>query len=458
MPIQSDESTSTAANVVHGRPDDTSADAGLILLFAEDFAALPPAIPLAARATVLGRSEPADVILPHTAVSRLHARISRTDDGYVLRDLDSRNGVLVQGRRITEAVLRPHDVVRIGDALFKFVDRGVHAHAAYRIDGTVAPEARRVTIAGAVGGLQMARVSAEIATIGPTDLPVLISGETGTGKELVARALHEASGRSGPFRAINCAAIPQNLVETELFGFKKGAFTGATRDHPGLVRAAMGGTLLLDEVGDMPLEAQAKLLRMLESHEVRPVGGVLTEGIDVRVIAATHRDLRASVESGAFRGDLFARLNVASVALPPLRHRKEDLWMLVRRTMADAGAADRGVTFRFMVAVCHYDWPFNVRELVSAVRRAVSVSDRGPLDAPDLPEAVTTAMTDYGKQGDAPAAGKKVPAGRPSASELAELLREHHGNVAAVARVLGKDRAQIHRWMHQLGIDPDAFR
>jgi len=288
-------------------------------------------------------------------------------------------------------------------------------------------------------------------------VPILVTAETGTGKELVARAIHSASGRRGRFAALNCAAIPQNLVESELFGFRKGAFSGAVRDHPGVFRAAAGGTLLLDEIGDMPLEAQAKLLRTLETREVVPLGAVLAEHADVRIVAATHCDLRAYVDAGTFRGDLYARLNGYTVVLPPLRHRKEDLYVLVRRILAEAGAIEREVTFPLMVALCHYHWPYNVRELVSAVKRALSVGEGRGLDPADLPEAVTEAMADYGKTRDeGPVVPRKTT--RPSGSELATLLREHHGNIAAVARALGKDRAQVHRWMQQLGIDPDLFR
>jgi DNA-binding NtrC family response regulator len=473
------ETTQTASGSEIGGPESgTGADAGLVLLYADTFVTLPSVFPLDAEVSIIGRSAPAHVVIAHPTISRMHLRIARTRDGFVLRDLGGRNGVMVAGRRVTETLLAHGDVIRIGDVLVGFVARGAGAFVPYRIDGHVAPGARRVAIDGAVGGAQLARTSAELANVAPTALPVLVLGETGTGKELVARALHAASGRPGPFRALNCAAIPQALVESELFGFKKGSFSGATRDHPGIIRAADGGTLLLDEIGDMPLEAQAKLLRTLEMREVVPVGGITGEKVDVRIVSATHRDVRARVDAGLFRGDLYARLNGYTLSLRPLRERKEDLYLLVRHFLAEAGEGDRAVTFRFMVTLCQHDWPFNVRELASAVKRAVSVSDGGPLDATDLPDTVTACMKDYGS-GSAPGPSDGAPSSmappsiappssssealqpryqRPTPAELEGLIREHRGNVAAVARVLGKDRAQIHRWLQMFGIDPDAHR
>ncbi|MDB4935779.1 MAG: Sigma-54 dependent response regulator [Labilithrix sp.] len=462
------EHTQTANGVPMGQERAARTDAGLVLLYADSFAALPTVFPVDDDVAVIGRTKPAHVVIAHPTISRMHAHIARTDDGFVLRDVGGRSGVLVDGRRVTETFLAHGSQIRIGDVLLSFVAHGASAYAPYRIDGAVADGARRVSIPGAVGGMQLARVSAEVSNIGPTELPVLVLGETGTGKELVAAALHAASGRSGPLRALNCAAIPAALVESELFGFKKGAFSGANRDHPGIIRAAHGGTLLLDEIGDMPLEAQAKLLRTLETREVVPVGGVTAEKVDVRVVSATHRDVRSRVEEGLFRGDLYARLNGYTLSLRPLRERKEDLHLLVRHFLAEAGEASRPMTFRFMVTICQHDWPFNVRELASAIRRALSVSEGGPLDASDLPDTVTASMKDYGAPASTSAPQPSLPPPstdpakprfqRPAPADLEALLREHRGNVAAVARVLGKDRAQIHRWMQMFGIDPDSHR
>lgn len=438
-------------------------DAGLVLLFARGFAALPSAFVLDRDVMLIGReAAAATIVIPQRAVSRLHARLARAGDAWILRDLESRNGIVVNGRAVQEATLTANAEVRIGDAIFKFVPSGARAHARYHLDGTVEGDARLVTIPGAAGGLQMARISTEVETIGPSDMPVLVLGETGTGKELVAQALHATSNRSGPFRALNCAAIPEALVESELFGYKRGAFSGATRDQVGIVRAAHGGTLLLDEVGDMPLEAQAKLLRMLETREVVPLGAVVGERVDVRVVAATHQDLRALVAAGRFRGDLHARLDGYTLTLPPLRERKEDLYPLVRHFLRAYEAPEREVTFGFMQAVCQYAWPYNVRELAAAVKRAVITSEGAALDHEHLPAAVAA---------QAPNAGSVAPISRqaallapsprmrrPDRESFDKLLSQHQGNIAAVARELGRDRALIHRWMRALGIDPEAYR
>jgi DNA-binding NtrC family response regulator len=431
--------------------------AGLVLLYAPNHEGLPSVVRLGADPVVLGREPPpGGFAIPQTAVSRVHARIARQGDAWVATDLDSRNGVLVNGAFVREERLEPGDEVRIGDAIFKLVSQDIDLYARFRVGDP------GVALAGGVGGPLVAKLAAEIARIATTDLSVLVTGETGTGKELAARALHEASGRRGQLSALNCAAIPASLVESELFGFRRGAFTGADRDHPGVVRAANGGTLLLDEIGDMPLEAQAKLLRMIETREVVPLGAARSERVDVRVVCATHRDLRALVDAGRFRGDLFARIQGYTLALPPLRARKEDLYRLVRHFLVAAGRPEASVTFAFMLAACHYAWPYNVRELEGAVRRALAITEAPELDEAHLPEAVTAAMQDYGgaraSAEPSQTAGPPAPSGTPGAEELRALLRRHGGNVAAVAREVGKDRTQIHRWMRLHAIRPDDFR
>jgi DNA-binding NtrC family response regulator len=337
------------------------------------------------------------------------------------------------------------------------------AYADYRIDGRVAAGTAANPLPGVVGGLRMSRIAREVALVAREDLPVLVLGETGTGKEVVAQALHASSGRRGPMQALNCASIPANLVESELFGYRRGAFTGATRDHPGVIRAAHGGTLFLDEIGDMPLDTQAKLLRTLESRQIFPVGAVAPETVDVRVVGATHRDVRALVAAGTFRADLFARLNGYTLELPPLRDRKEDLFALVRHALRASGAPDRGITFGFMLALCNYEWPYNVRELLATVKRALAVSEGAPLDSAHLPREILERMEAYGAQAGVDPRASVLPPGhdrapRPTASRLSELLELHRGNVSGVARDLGKDRALVNRWIRASGLDPDAFR
>ncbi|MEZ6005147.1 MAG: sigma-54 dependent transcriptional regulator [Planctomycetota bacterium] len=214
--------------------------------------------------------------------------------------------------------------------------------------------------------------------VAPSDVSVLITGPTGAGKELVARALHDFSARKGkPFLAENCAAVPAGLLESELFGHVKGAFTGAVADRPGHFVAAQGGTVFLDEIGDMPLEMQAKLLRVLEERRVRPVGSNKTVAVDVRVVAATHRDLAAASASGAFRSDLYYRLNVITLEVPPLRERREDIPLLAEHFRAHACAAmGKEVQWNAgaLEALKEHSWPGNVRELNNVVQRAVALS------------------------------------------------------------------------------------
>ncbi len=445
-----------------GRRDRPRGRAGLVLLYAGEYAALPAAWPLERAVTVIGREASADVVLPVTAVSRRHVELRREGDDYVARDLGSRNGTLVNGHPVTEAVLEPLDELRIGDAVVKLVEEGVDDYARYRIDGAMLGGGRRAPASSAlVGGLQMDRILSELYRVALAPLNVLLLGASGTGKEVVASELHRLSGRSGRFAAVNCAAIPGNLLESELFGFKRGAFSGAERDKPGLIRAADGGTLLLDEIGDMPLEAQAKLLRVLQAREVLPLGATVPEPVDVRIVGATHRDLGKLQAEGKFREDLFARLNEYKLVLPPLYERKEDVFVLMTSFLSRLGRTDLKPSFPFMTALLHYDWPYNVRELEACIKRSVALAD-GPVLLPEhLPEAVMEAMEGYGQPAPLPGQASRTPPaaqGTPSEEELRQLLQAHAGNVAAVGRVLGKARMQVHRWMKRYAIEVEDYR
>jgi transcriptional regulator with GAF, ATPase, and Fis domain len=484
-PVDTADATDSA--IVWERPEPAS-PAGLVLLYSRSFDRLENAYPFPATAVTIGR-DGAEIVLPERAVSRRHARVGWAGGLWLIEDLGSRNGTTVRNVPLRGVrALEPGDEVRIGDTLLKFVDRRADRYLAYRIDGHVKGGRRARSARGLVGGYQMDALAAELERLAPTELTCLFLGETGTGKEVAAREVHRLSGRRGPLQAINCAAIPATLIESELFGYRRGAFTGAVRDKPGLVRLADGGTLFLDEIGDMPLEAQAKLLRVLQSREVLPLGATSPERVDVRILAATHFDLRARVREGNFRGDLAARLSEHVATLPPLRARKEDVFQLTRLFCARYGAEGKSISFRFLAALLHYDWPFNVRELESCIKRASALCDADELDLSHLPDPIRACVRFEGASlPAAPLPSQPVPfAGeldspsdaRPSAaasldlstggggnaapmpeeSELRRLLASHRGNVAAVGRCFGKERMQVHRWMKRYGIRADDYR
>ena len=284
-------------------------------------------------------------------------------------------------------------------------------------------------------------------------------GETGTGKELLARGAHELSGRSGAFVAVNCGALPTGLVESQLFGHVKGAFSGAVRDEPGFFRAADGGTLFLDEIADLPSASQAALLRALQEREVMPVGATRPAKVDLRVVAATHQPLEAMIERGGFRRDLLARLAGFTLELPPLRARRMDLGLLVAsllRRLAPDRADSVMLTPAAGQALFRHDWPLNTRELEQCLARALALAGDEPIDLHHLPATVTA------PRGAAPAGPS--PDARFSERdarlrlELLEELARHQGNLADVARAMGKARMQVHRWCRRFGIDPNLYR
>jgi transcriptional regulator with GAF, ATPase, and Fis domain len=473
---------STDPAFLGGAPESASKP-GLVLLYARNFEQFQPAYPFHKPTVVIGRDPQADVCVPEQAVSRQHARIAFDGARWVLTDLGSRNGTMVDGALITSDVELEHlHEIRIGDALFKFVASGAERYALYHIDGRLLGERRARQIVALVGGWQMDQIAAELERIAPTQLSCVVLGETGTGKEVAAREVHRVSARRGSLQAINCAAIPPNLLESELFGYRRGAFSGADRDKPGLIKLADQGTLFLDEIGDMPLEAQAKLLRVLQSREVFPLGATAPERVDVRVVCATHRDLHQYVKEGKFRGDLFARVSEHVVKLPPLRERKEDVYQLARlfcARYATRGRPTLTFSFSFAVALLHHDWPFNVRELESCIKRAAALAEGDVIDAGQLPDTIAALMRDYGARGQPPPSNgaereSRMPASTtgpppavapvsprrppPTEAELRELLVRHRGNIAAVGRELGKERMQVHRWMKRYGISVEEYR
>jgi two-component system nitrogen regulation response regulator NtrX len=318
--------------------------------------------------------------------------------------------------------------------------------------------ARRGTLIGS--GPAMQQVRALIARVAPTEARVLITGESGTGKELVAAAIHEESRRKGrPFVTVNCAAIPRDLVESEMFGHERGSFTGATERRIGRFELAHGGTLFLDEVGDLSPEAQAKLLRTLETGELQRIGAATVTHIDARVVAATNRRLDDAVSNGGFREDLFFRLNVFPIHLPPLRERLEDLPALVAH-LAERVRPRHAATFTqaALEALASYSWPGNIRELANLIERLSILS--GPVvDAPAVRQ-VLRGPSSPPPSADSPA----VPLGRPLNDALDEYersfigaaLAQAEGNMAEAARILQTDRANLYRRMRRLGLEKSA--
>ena len=327
---------------------------------------------------------------------------------------------------------------------------------------------------------RMQRLLKLVARVAPTESTVLILGESGTGKELVARSLHVLSRRAhGPFVAVNVAALPESLIESELFGYAKGAFTGATSDRAGLVEEAHQGTLFLDEIGDMPAATQVKLLRTLENNEVRRLGENVPRLVDVRVVAATHRDLQSLVAEGRFRGDLYYRLNVVQIEMPPLRERGGDVGLLASYFLDRAARRTGRTMLRFTpeaeMLLGRYDWPGTVRELENAVEHAVAVSEGPTLSANDLPASVRTpkllsprAGVDLENEPEmAPGAARPRTSGRdPDARSLDDVTREHvlraltrhGGNATAAAKQLGVSRTTLWRMLKRWGVTRIAAR
>ena len=379
--------------------------------------------------------------IPGKYLSQAHARLRREGTEWILEDLASNNGSFVNGERVTSHVLRDGDIIDVGHTLLRY-------RAAIATLPAEQGDVDSVELAEPPGWRTVLPPLVEALTalrrIASTDVAVLLAGETGTGKELLARGIHAISNRAGQLVAVNCAALPATLVESQLFGYVRGAFTGATRDEPGMFRAADGGTLFLDEIGDLTLPAQAALLRVLQEREVIPVGATRPIKVDVRFIAATHRDLTEAVEAGEFRRDLYARVAGYTHALPRLAERREDFGIII----ADLLREQRPIQFtpeagRLFV---QHSWPLNIRELAQALAAALALSTDDVIDVPQLPRALSggpLAAPDLDDQ---------------LRTELTELLIKHRGNLAAVARAMGKARMQIHRWLDRFGLDPDHFR
>ena len=396
-----------------------------------------------------------DVRAPGQWMSAQHVQLRAVGGDWILQDAGSRNGTFVNGQRVSSHVLRDGDVIEAGRVYF--VVRGVPMALGPLVrDQDAAMSHERFGLRTLLPELQESQTALSRVARSST-VPILLLGPTGTGKEVLARDVHEGSKRSGPFIPVNCGALPTTLVESLLFGYVKGAFSGATRDELGFVRSASGGTLFLDEIGDLPPTSQAALLRVLQEHEVVPLGATRAVAVDVRIVAATHRPLEALCDSGGFRNDLLARLKGYMHRLPSLFDRKPDIGVMLADILLDVAgerASRLTLTPDAARALLAYSWPLNMRELHLAMASAVALATEDVIDLRHLPVEV---LMPPRSQGTLPPAAESSP-GDVLRDRIVALLQEHRGNVTAVARAMGKAPAQIHRWMHRFQIDPDTFR
>src|SRR4051812_6803032 len=415
----------------------------------------------------IGSMDDNDVVLGDDTVSRYHCRITQEDNGYVLFDQRSTNGTFINKVRIREAFLKPNSIVSVGQSQLRFNAREEEVQ--------IVPS-RSDHCGGLIGGnARMREIYSIIEKIAPTATTVVIDGETGTGKEVVAQAIHSLSPRSrNDLVVFDCGAVPPNLIESELFGHEKGSFTGAVMTRQGLFEMAHGGTLFLDELGELPLDLQPKLLRALEQREIRRVGSNKPIKVDVRIIAATNRNLEDEVRAGRFRQDLFYRLSVVRVMLPPLRDRIDDLQVLIKHFLGDAPYNKKpdgspkvtGFSRAAMDLLTAYKWPGNVRELVNTVERAVSFAEGELIEPRDLPETVrgeeqaprrpTGNSQPMQVMTDVDSTFKDAKERWVSSFErdyILQLLKKNKGNISHAAREADIDRKYFRKLMRKYGIE-----
>jgi DNA-binding NtrC family response regulator len=437
---RNDESTRLKA----ARPDAASRELRLVTFWRGGSASYD--LPAGAR-LVVGRADDSDVRIPDDSVSRRHAAVHGGRPARI-EDLGSANGTIVGDHRILPndpVIVAPSTVVEVGDALI--VVRAV-APDEPRSEATSAAEQPTLDPA-------MARVEELVGLVAPTPIGVLVLGETGVGKGLVAETIHRRSPRAaGPFVRVNCAALAETLLESELFGHERGAFTGALQSKPGLLEAANGGTILLDEVGDMPAATQAKILHAVEHNEVMRVGSIKPRSIDVRFIAATNRDLQELVAEGQFRQDLYFRLNGMTIRVPPLRERRLETPSLARAFVAEAcvrmGRPPATLTDEAMRLLLSYEWPGNVRELRNAMVRAALFAQKGRIGVEHFEIAPSAAPASHGAGG----SGGKL---RSEVRELErkrilDVLERCGNNQVAAAKALGIARGTLRSRMKDLGL------
>jgi DNA-binding NtrC family response regulator len=419
-----------------------------------------------------------DVQLTDTKVSGLHCEIRLDDRGYRLRDLDSTNGTYVSTLRVNDVYVQPGAQFSIGGSKLRFEPLGES------IEIELSEQDRFGSMIGRT--VRMRELFARLEKLASSDVTVLVTGETGVGKELVAEALHYQSLRvNGPFVVIDCGSIPPHLIESELFGIDRAGFLGgpgaATVSHPGAFERANGGTIFLDEIGELPLAMQPKLLRLLEAKEIRRIGGNAAIEVNVRVVAATNRDLGVEVNRGRFREDLFYRLAVARVQVPALRDRREDIPLLIEHLLQSTpGGHHTKLAQDTVELMLKHDWPGNVRELRNVIERAVLLSE-SPDDSQGFQRISSVDLGHVGYRGPAQVSQVTVtPSTTATAAEsmmtvpvdvsvafkaakqdvineferryVLKLLAQHEGNISAAARAAGIDRMSIHKMLNRLGI------
>ncbi len=420
---------------------------------------------IASERVTIGRSLICDLVLTDTSVSGTHCEIVASEAGFLLRDLGATSGTSVGGVRVREAWLEPGVALKLGHTVVRFeVGSGT-------IEIDLSRQERFFELIG--HSVRMREIFAVLEKVAASDLTVLIHGETGTGKELVARAIHRASKRvQRPLVVQDCSAIPANLIESTLFGHERGSFTGAADRRRGCFEHADGGTLFLDEIGELDVSLQPKLLRVIETHEVQRVGGSRTIPVDVRVVAATNRDLRQMVNDGSFREDLYYRLSVVQVDLPPLRERPEDIPTLVQEFLEESakrvtvpGDAPFTITHDAMMKLQAYPWPGNVRELKNTIERAVSLADGTELGMRDLlpasqktpPVFLPGGTAEQFVENETPfkdAKQKVVDAFE--AQYLKALLDKHGDNISRSARAAGLTRYHLRELAKRYGLRGDT--
>ncbi|HEX7703026.1 MAG TPA: sigma 54-interacting transcriptional regulator [Kofleriaceae bacterium] len=409
---------------------------------------------IAADVIRVGKAPENDLVIADETVSRVHFEIVRDAKGYLVRDMKSTNGTFLDSAEVKEAYLRAGSVIKAGEVELKFTP------FEERIE--ILPSEKEALGEMVGKSPAMREIFGLIEKIAPTDATVLIEGETGTGKDMIARTLHQLSPRADkPFIVVDCGAVAGTLIESELFGHEKGSFTGAVAARQGAFELAAGGTIFLDELGELSLDLQPKLLRVLEQRELRRVGGQKIIKVDIRVIAATRKDLRSEVEKGKFREDLYFRLNVVPITAPSLRERREDIPLLIDSMLKKLAPDGAHLTDNTRAALMAHDWPGNVRELRNVIERALALgADPGMLVAPlgnsDHPGSTAKGVQLRDQIEFEP--GVSFRDTKEKWNELFErryltwLIKRADGNISKAARDADMDRKYLHKLLRKYGI------